>query len=196
MSLRKTILFAVLLISLILSAAVIGAQDTGTTSNVTYFIVICENSAVVNFSGTMQAGYDLFYRIYSESQGAGNAVTALRQVSVDGTYEFSETINYPAGTTIPRGHVSSAYVAIAREGDSSATIYSDYVDDLQDGCSTPQFQPGGSSTAGGTEPETTGDTTSATECYRTFLDMWKDADVELEEVPAARRRLEILARGS
>jgi hypothetical protein len=151
MSLRKSIFLLCLVLLLSLTVGAVGAQDTP-TSNVTYFMVICENSAIVNLSGTMQAGYDIYFQVFSESQGGGNAITPLRQVAVDGAYEFSETVGYTEGVTIPIGHVSSFYIAIAREGDSTSTIYSDIVDDLQDGCTAPQFAPASSTSLGDATP--------------------------------------------
>lgn len=162
MSLGKSVLVLFLLFLLATTVSLAGAQDTGPTSNVTYFVVVCADSGVVNFSGTMQAGYDLYYQVFANSQGTGGAITALRQVSVDGAYEFSETISYNPGATVPVGHVSSFYIAIARESDPSATIYSDYVDDIQDGCAVPQFQPNTSTPTGDTETadETEGEDTT------------------------------------
>jgi serine/threonine protein kinase/tetratricopeptide (TPR) repeat protein len=47
----------------------------------------------------------------------------------------------------------------------------------------------------GTAYEQIGDTGKATAHYRRFLDMWKDADAELDEVPDARKRLDQLGAG-
>lgn len=152
MSLSKAVLVLMMIVLLTLTVSVVSAQDSP-TSNVTYFVVVCADSGVVNFSGNMQPGYDLFYQVFAGSQGTGGAITALRQVSVDGAYEFSETVGYNEGAVIPVGTVSSFYIAIAREGNPDSTIYSDYIDDIQDGCTVPQFAPNASTPTEGTEAE-------------------------------------------
>lgn len=126
------------------------------TSNVTIFVVVCDNRAVVNFSGTMQVGYDIYYQIFSGVNGTGNAITELRQLSVTGTYQISEVVNYNTGTTVAAGATASATVSIAREGSPTSQLFSQSVNDLQDGCSNPQFTTGSSSSAGsGTVSNTT-----------------------------------------
>lgn len=124
------------------------ATTTGPTSNVTIFAVICDNRAVVNFSGTMQAGYDLYYQVFSGANGTGNAITALRQLAVDGTYQISEVANYNTGVTVAAGATASVTVYMAREANFESQIFEQSVNDLQDGCATPQFTTGSSSNAG------------------------------------------------
>lgn len=159
----KLLRLLILLILLTLSASIAAAQDDGTTgptSNVTIFVVICDTRAVMNLTGTMQAGYDLYYQIYNSPGGAGTALTTLRQVSVDGTYAFSESVTYNSGATMAAGAVGSAYVAIARETSSSSTIFTTTVDDVQDGCAEPQ-NPAGTSVDTGSSAAVSTTTTSS-----------------------------------
>ena len=145
---RKPLIFLFFLVILMLTVGSVGAQSIVTTddettatdgSNVIIFVVICENQAVVNLSGNMDAGDDLYFQLFMGSQGTGEALSALRQVAVDGTYTFSENVAYPEGKTIPGAGFGSLYVSISREGDPENSSFSEYVDDIQDGCAEPQF---------------------------------------------------------
>jgi hypothetical protein len=113
------------------------------------FFVACGDVAIMNLSGTMIAGEDVFYQVFSGSGGTGTALTSLRQVQVDGAFTFSERIAYNTGSTIATGSIGSARVVIARESDSSRTSYDTTVDDLQDGCNNAQNPLGSSLDAGG-----------------------------------------------
>lgn len=162
--LKKALLTSALLMIMLVSSvsSVVMAQDDGTTtttttSNVAIFVVICENQAVVNLSGTMQSGYDLYFQVFAGAGTTGAALSNLRQVAADGVYTFSEVVTYPEGQTIPFQGIGSAYISIAREGNSESTIYETTVDDLQDGCSDPQ-NPIGVSNDTGSNATTTGGT--------------------------------------
>lgn len=134
----------------------VAQEDVGPGSTVTILVVICEDQAVVNFSGTMQPGFDLYYQIYAGSQGTGEALTSLRRLQVSGEYSVSERVNYREGVTIAAGGIGSAYVAIARAGAPDSTVYTEFVDDIQDGCADPQFGIGEGLDAGdATAPTTT-----------------------------------------
>lgn len=141
---------AVLLI--IMVAGTVVAQDdttttTSTTSNFNGFIVICETQVVVNLDGTMQAGYDMYYQVFSGSQGTGTALTGLRRVAADGAFTFSEVVPFNGGS-VAFGAIGSTYVTISREGNPDNSMYSEYIDDLQDGCADPINPLGVSSVAG------------------------------------------------
>src|SRR3990172_5409749 len=69
-------------------------QATQTPSSVNIFYVACENQGVINFDGTMQPGYDIYYQLFSGPSGGGTALTALRQVSVNGSYAVSDQVAY------------------------------------------------------------------------------------------------------
>lgn len=130
------------------TATPVATSVTAPTSNVTIFVVVCDNRAVANFSGTMQAGYDIYYQMFSGANGTGTPITDLRKLAVNGTYQISEAVNYNTGTTVAAGAIASAAVYIARETNSESQIFSQKVNDLQDGCATPQFTTGSSSSAG------------------------------------------------
>ncbi|MCU0480477.1 MAG: hypothetical protein MUE54_04610 [Anaerolineae bacterium] len=122
------------------------------TSTINYLFVICDTQAVIDFSGTIESGYDVYYQVFSASNGGGTALTALRRLAVGGDFRTTETVALNTGSTVAAGQVASMYVAIAREGNAQSTIFSDYVDDIQDGCRT------GTTTA----PTTTSTTTTTT----------------------------------
>ncbi len=144
------------------------AQDTTTTttnqesSNVTIFFVACETEVVMNLSGTMEPGFDVYYQVFSGAGGTGEAITALRRVAVNGAYAFSERITYSNSFTLGAGATASARVVIARENNPDSTIYETTVNDLQDGCSSPQ-NPTGSSEDAGSGSGGTGEATSSSE---------------------------------
>lgn len=149
---RKVILGAVLVAIMLL-----GIQASLAESTVQIFFVACENQAVINLTGNMDAGFDIFYQVFSGAGGTGSPLTSLRQVQVDGAYAFSETIAYNNGATVPAGGVASVRVVIARSTNSAATTYETTVDDIQDGCSSPQHLAGSSvDTGSGAAPAATG----------------------------------------
>ncbi len=120
----------------------------GPGSNVTIFFVACDTRAVINLSGTMLSGEDVYYQVFSGGNGTGSAITALRRVQVSGTYAFSEVVNYNTGVTVAAGTTASVEVAIARESDATRISYETIVNDIQDGCADPQNQTGASTDLG------------------------------------------------
>lgn len=130
---RKLILIAVLA-----ALITLGAQAALAESTVQIFFVACENQAVINLTGSMDAGFDVYYQVFSGAGASGAALTSLRQVQVNGQYAVSEQIAYTSGATVPAGSVASVRVSIAREGSPNRTTYTTTVDDIQDGCANPQ----------------------------------------------------------
>lgn len=132
------------------------ATSAGSTSNLTIFFVACETATVMNLSGTIEAGYDVYYQVFSGAGATGTAITGLRRVEVNGAFTFSEQLAYNSGSTVTAGATASARVIMGRETDSSSTIFDQTVNDIQDGCANPQNALGTSSDAGsgssGTEP--------------------------------------------
>ena len=124
-------LLLVLLASLSLSAVL-------AESNVTIFFVTCDTRAVMNVSGNADAGDDIFYQVFSGAGATGTPLTSLRQVQVDGAYAVSDQVNYNSGSTVAAGGTASAKVYIARESGVTASSTSFTVDDIQDGCNSPQ----------------------------------------------------------
>ena len=129
-------------------------QSTQTPSSVNVFYVACENQGVINFDGTMQPGFDIYYQLFSGPSGGGTALTSLRQVTVNGTYAVSDQVSYASGQTIAAGGTGSARVVIAREGSPTSTTLDTTVNDLQDGCNNPR-NPLVSSTDAGSGSSTT-----------------------------------------
>lgn len=129
------------------------ATPSAPTSNVAIFYVACLDQGVVNFTGTMQSGYDVYYQLYSGVGGTGTALSTLRRATVDGAYKYSEVVKYTGGT-VAAGQTGSAKVMIARESSAENPIYTTTVNDLQDGCASPQ-NPLGSSTDLGSQPTNT-----------------------------------------
>jgi hypothetical protein len=133
----------IILISVLVFAVGVAAQDTtatttANTSSVNIFYVACETQGVINFDGQMEPGYDIYYQLFSGSGGSGQALSDLRQISVDGSYAVSEQLPYNSGQTVASGSIGSARVLMARETNSSSIIYETTVDDIQDGCNSPQ----------------------------------------------------------
>ncbi len=121
----------------LIALAALGVQVALAESNVQIFFVACENQAVINLTGSMDAGFDVFYQVFSGAGASGTALTSLRQVQVNGQYAVSEQIAY-TGATVPAGSVASVRVSIARESNPNSATYTTTVDDIQDGCANPQ----------------------------------------------------------
>ena len=135
--LRKFIIMMFIL-GLLLATSATWAQDDDTTddvdtsdqSTVSFFVVICESQAVMNLSGTMQPGFDVYFQIFSGAGGTGNALSTLRRVNADGAFDFSEIVAFGEGNTLAAGTIGSAYISISREGAPDNSAYNDFVDDI------------------------------------------------------------------
>ncbi len=138
--------YLLLLSILLLAAAVTLAQtddtgddeDTGPETTVQFFVVICEDSAVVNLNGFATPGFDIFFQIFNASSGTGDAMTSLRRANVDGDYAFSERISYRDGQRIAPGAIGSVRVLIAETDNPSEPVFDTVADDIQDGCNDAQ----------------------------------------------------------
>jgi len=136
---RKLIVLASAALLLALSApAAAQTTSTGPASSVTIFFVACETSAVINSSGQMLAGENLFYQVFAGPNGSGAPLTALREVSVSGQYAVSVQPAFDGGATVPAGSTASVRVLIARAGNPSVISFETTVNDIQDGCANPQ----------------------------------------------------------
>ncbi len=140
----KKLVLAALLAMTITGTALVSAQTatpvpttTGPTNSVEGFLVVCADSAVLNFSGTMLVGYDIYYQIFSGSAGSGTAITNVRQVPAAGDFAVSDVVSYNSGVTVAAGGTASANVSVARESDSSRVDFSFVLTDTQDGCNNP-----------------------------------------------------------
>lgn len=172
MSKKIFFLFILLMLAFSVTLTLTQAQTTtvptatvaGPSSSINVFLVICETQAVMNLTGTMLAGDDVYYQVYSGPGGTGSAITALRQVQVDGTFAFSETAPYNAGSTIAAGATGSAIVTIASQTNANNVEFTTTVNDFQDGCAAPQnpaatSQPISGGGTGTTTTTTSGSTT-------------------------------------
>lgn len=154
---RKLVILTVLaLLVLLASGATISAQDdtdtepaTETQATVNIFAVICEDRAVVNLTGTMLPGLDVYFQVFSGAQGGGVELSSLRRINASGAFTFSEIVEYPADNTVPVGSTGSVYVTISEAGAPQNSDYNEFVDDVQDGCAEPQNPLGTSSVDGG-----------------------------------------------
>ncbi len=128
------------LISTLLAVVVmaVGVSLSRAASTAQVFFIACDTQAVLNFSGTMDKGFDIFYQVFSGPNGTGTAITALRHVPVDGTYAVSDQAAYNAGVTVATGATASVKVYIAAEGGSGVNNSPTVVNDVQDGCNSPQ----------------------------------------------------------
>ena len=156
MMFRKPLLVMLFLL-IALTVIPLYAQDddtsdtTSTTadSTVSIYVVVCADRAVVNLSGTLLSGDDLYYQMFAGSQGTGEALSSLRRASVDGAYSFSEVITFPENKVIEIGGYGSLYVSLSADGQPETSRYNEYVDDIQDGCAEPQNVVGSSTEADG-----------------------------------------------
>jgi len=126
----------------LLFALFLGVSSSLAESNVQIFFVACENQAVINLSGTIDAGYDVYYQVFGGAGGTGTALTGVRRASLDGTIAFSDQVAYNSGATLAAGAVGSVHVVVGREDDASRSTLDTTVDDVQDGCANPQNQLG------------------------------------------------------
>jgi hypothetical protein len=138
---------------------------TGTGNDIQGFLVVCADSAVINFTGTLVAGFDIYFQLFAGTTGSGTPLSGLRQVQADGAVRFSENVAYPAGTTVAAGQSASAMVLVARETDPSRVDFDFVLTDVQDGCGAQSAQnPLGTSvevSGSAADSATSGTTTSA-----------------------------------
>jgi len=126
--------------ALTVSAQTDTTTTTVTSSNaVTALYVACTDQGVINLSGTMLAGFDIYYQLFSAPNATGAALSSLRQVAVAGDFAVSEALAYTAGQTLAAGATGSARVIVAREGNADSIDFEFNVNDINDGCNAPQF---------------------------------------------------------
>lgn len=135
--LRKLMLIVIAMTSLM--AGNTFAQTTEPSSSVFFFFAACETQGVIDFNGTMEAGFDLYVQLFDQVGGGGTALTPLTRVSVSGDYQVSQVLTYSDGRTLLLGQFASAVITIASESNSSNTIYTDGIDDVRDSCIDPAY---------------------------------------------------------
>lgn len=135
MRLAKSIVVVLLAIGLVCGAQ---AQDeTQFTSTVNWFYSACEDRMVIDLSGTMEPGYDLYYQAFDQFGGLGAAITGLRRVSVDGDYSVSQVIYWLEGATRALNTPISVVIRIGRENDPESTLFQEPSDDVLGTCEEP-----------------------------------------------------------
>lgn len=158
--------FVIFAVILCLTMAVYAQDDTTDTtstspgSTIQFYAVLCEDRAVIDLSGVLLSGHSIYYQVFSGSRGSGTALTDVRRVSASGTYSVTETAMFNAGATLPANTIGSVYIALAPTNNSNNSFYSDYADDVQDGCSTGSNVPTTSESTGTTTNTGTTNTTT------------------------------------
>lgn len=146
----KTLLRYSVLIGVFLLASMAFAQEatddtedtttsTNPTSTVNWFFVACENRAILDLSGTMDSGFDLYVQVFNGLNASGTPLTDQRQVSVNGSYTVTPDLPFTGGQILALGQFASARITIAAEGNPSNTLYTGTTDDVQDGCVEPSY---------------------------------------------------------
>lgn len=133
---RLTILLSLILF-LLASAASQAQDDSGYTSTVNWFYSACEDRMVIDLRGRMQLGYDLYFQAFDQLGGEGNAITALRRVSVNGEYAVSQVILWLNGQTRALGTPISVVIRIGRENNPDSTLFQQPSDDFLGECEEP-----------------------------------------------------------
>jgi hypothetical protein len=146
--LKKAMLLG-LLLSLIIGSSALAQTTTPSESSVFYFFAACENQAVIDLNGTMEAGDDVYVQVFDQLGGQGQALSSLIRVSVSGDYQVSVVIPFSDGRTLLLGQFASAAIRIASETDAENTEFTGTIDDVQDGCIEPAYGAADTDTAGG-----------------------------------------------
>ncbi len=129
-------LIVILLFSTIMTS--LHAQDSNEpTSTINWFYTACEDRMVVDFNGTIQSGYDIYFQAFDGFGGTGNAITGLRRIPVDGDYAVSQTVPWLNAETRVLGTPISVVIRMARETDPDNTIFSEPSDDFLATCAEP-----------------------------------------------------------
>lgn len=159
-----------IIMAFILSLSMVAYAQENTTdttstspgSTIQFYAVLCEDRAVIDLSGVLQAGHSIYYQVFTGSRGTGTALTDLRRVNTSGTYSVTETALYNSGATLPANSLGSVYVALAPTNNASNSFYSDYAEDVQDGCATGSNAPSVSESTGTSTSTSTDSTSTAT----------------------------------
>lgn len=135
MRLAKSFALLPLLFLLVLSAQ---AQDeTQYSSTVNWFYSACEDRMVIDLSGVMEPGYDVYFQAFDQLGGLGAAITGLRRVSVDGDYSVSQVIYWLGGAARALDTPVSVVIRIASENDPGSTLFQEPSDDTLGECEEP-----------------------------------------------------------
>lgn len=129
--------FIVAFVFLILVTTLQAQDTTEFTSTINWFYTGCEDRMVIDFNGTMQSGYDVYFQAFDGFGGTGNPITGLRRVVVDGDYSVSQSVPWLNNETRILGTPVSVVIRMARENDPDSTIFNEPSDDFLGECAEP-----------------------------------------------------------
>lgn len=110
---------------------------TGPTNSVQANLIICADSAILDFNGTMLSGFDIIYQLFTGATASGTALTAIRHVAAVGTgFAVSDRALYTNGQTVATGSSGSAKVSVMNERNGKVD-FTFTMTDVQDGCNNP-----------------------------------------------------------
>lgn len=144
----KRFLSSVLILTLLVAGGLAQAQDDTTTSTgpqntVQFTFFACETNGIIDLTGTMLAGYDIYVQVFDGSLtagiGTGEPLTDLLRVPVAGDYQVSPTLTYNGGQIVALGQYAYVRVAIALESNPEAVAFEDTAEDYQDTCPEPTY---------------------------------------------------------
>ena len=134
----QTLKFLTGILFLLTVSTALQAQDNNEfDSTIEWFYSACEDRMVIDFQGTMQAGYDIYFQAFDRFGGTGDPITGLRRVSVNGDYAAAQEIYWLNRETRGRGTPISVVIRMARENDPDDTIFQEPSDDFLGDCAEP-----------------------------------------------------------
>lgn len=122
---------------LMISPAWQAQDDVEYSSTIEWFYSACDDRLVVDFLGTMQEGYDIYYQAFDLFGGLGEPITALRRVSVNGDYATSRQVYWLGRQRRGLGTPISVVFRIGRENNPDDTIFQEPSDDFLGACAEP-----------------------------------------------------------
>ena len=130
-------IFTSIVLLLALSFVAHSQDDSDFSSTINWYYSACEEGMVVDLHGAMQAGYDVYFQGFDLFGGAGEPITALRRVAVNGDYSLSKTVNWMGAASRELGTPISVVFRIARENDPDDTLFQEASDDYLEECLEP-----------------------------------------------------------
>ncbi len=126
--------FAGFMALLALSIPLYAQEDASYTSTVNWLYSACEDRMVIDFTGMMEPGYDLYYQAFDAYGGLGEALTGLRRIEVDGEYAVSQIVPWLNGRQLALGAPVSVVIRIGSESDPDTTLFQTPSDDVLGAC--------------------------------------------------------------
>ncbi len=140
-----------LLLALVFSWNFVAAQGEWA---IDYAFFACEDKFVIEFSGIMPSGYDIYWQGFGDA-AASTPLTAVRRVEVNGDFAVSDQAAYNNGTTFTPGQLASVSIKVARENNPDDTLFTDTSTDIFDGCVEPSSPQAGTAALTGQAGEPT-----------------------------------------